>query len=133
MVREIKNYLKYIRVKQTADCKKAIKLARERANINIPPNWYIRSIWFRNSNSAWPQKIKNIIKKYCYFSFFLIWCRTSNADVAELADALDSKSSGKPCGFESHHRYQNRNELKLWNFLFFNLSSLYLFVTPWSF
>jgi len=22
------------------------------------------------------------------------------ADVAELADALDSKSSGKPCGFE---------------------------------
>ncbi len=30
------------------------------------------------------------------------------ADVAELADALDSKSSGKPCGFESHHRYQGQ-------------------------
>ena len=29
-----------------------------------------------------------------------------NADVAELADALDSKSSGKPCGFESHHQHQ---------------------------
>ena len=27
--------------------------------------------------------------------------------MAELADALDSKSSGKPCGFESHHRYHN--------------------------
>ena len=26
--------------------------------------------------------------------------------MAELADAPDSKSGGKPCGFESHHRYQ---------------------------
>ena len=23
-----------------------------------------------------------------------------------MADAPDSKSGGKPCGFESHHRYQ---------------------------
>ena len=29
-----------------------------------------------------------------------------NADVAELADAHDSKSCGKPCGFESHQRHQ---------------------------
>ena len=28
--------------------------------------------------------------------------------MAELVDALDSKSSGKPCGFESHHRYQGQ-------------------------
>ena len=31
------------------------------------------------------------------------------ADVAELVDAHDSKSCGKPCGFESHHRYQLKN------------------------
>ena len=31
----------------------------------------------------------------------------ANATVAELVDALDSKSSGKPYGFESHQWYQN--------------------------
>ena len=30
------------------------------------------------------------------------------ATVAELVDALDSKSSGKPYGFESHQWYQNK-------------------------
>ena len=33
-------------------------------------------------------------------------------DVAELADAHDSKSCGKPCGFESHHRDQNKSGWK---------------------
>lgn len=33
----------------------------------------------------------------------------ANATVAELVDALDSKSSGKPYGFESHQWYQNRS------------------------
>ena len=37
--------------------------------------------------------------------------------MAELADALDSKSSGKPCGFESHHRYQDKNVTKVTFFL----------------
>ena len=37
--------------------------------------------------------------------------------MAELADALDSKSSGKPCGFESHHRYQNKKCSK--SYIFF--------------
>ena len=32
--------------------------------------------------------------------------------MAELADAPDSKSGGKPCGFESHHRYQTENLVK---------------------
>ena len=27
--------------------------------------------------------------------------------MSELADELDSKSSGKPCGFEPHYRYSN--------------------------
>lgn len=31
---------------------------------------------------------------------------TCSAGVAELADAHDSKSCGKLCGFESHHRHQ---------------------------
>ena len=31
-----------------------------------------------------------------------------NAQVAELADAHDSKSCGKPCGFESHFGHQNK-------------------------
>ena len=29
--------------------------------------------------------------------------------MAELADAHDSKSCGKPCGFESHHRHQKKH------------------------
>ena len=32
------------------------------------------------------------------------------ATVAELVDALDSKSSGKPYGFESHQWYQNEQK-----------------------
>ena len=28
------------------------------------------------------------------------------ADVAELADAPDLESGGRPCGFESHHPHQ---------------------------
>ena len=36
--------------------------------------------------------------------------------MAELADALDSKSSGKPCGFESDHRYQTKNSQLHWEF-----------------
>ena len=31
------------------------------------------------------------------------------ATVAESVDALDSKSSGKPYGFESHQWYHNRS------------------------
>lgn len=31
--------------------------------------------------------------------------RTEDAGLAELVDALDSKSSSKECGFESHSRY----------------------------
>ena len=27
--------------------------------------------------------------------------------MSELADELDSKSSGKPCGFEPHYRHSN--------------------------
>ena len=34
----------------------------------------------------------------------------SYADVAELVDAHDSKSCGKPCGFESHHRYHLKSK-----------------------
>ena len=30
----------------------------------------------------------------------------SRALMAELADALDLGSNGRPCGFESHHRHQ---------------------------
>ena len=30
--------------------------------------------------------------------------------MAELADAHDSKSCGKPCGFESHHRYHKKTK-----------------------
>ena len=37
------------------------------------------------------------------------------ADVAELADALDSKSSGKPCGFESHHQHQKKQSKDCFN------------------
>ncbi len=32
--------------------------------------------------------------------------RTIYADMVELADTLDSKSSSKECGFKSHYRYQ---------------------------
>ena len=41
--------------------------------------------------------------------------RNIHADVAELADAHDSKSCGKPCGFESHHRHQNKYKKDLVN------------------
>ena len=33
----------------------------------------------------------------------------ANATVAELVDALDSKSSGKPCGFESTSGTKNKS------------------------
>ena len=42
----------------------------------------------------------------------------ANATVAELVDALDSKSSGKPCGFESHFGHQNKNVAKATFFIF---------------
>ena len=53
-------------------------------------------------------KSKNEIKYLNFISFFDIIGQVIKeyADVAELADAPDSKSGGKPCGFESHHRYQ---------------------------
>ena len=41
------------------------------------------------------------------------------ADVAELADAHDSKSCGKPCGFESHHRYQREKKKIFISFFIF--------------
>ena len=44
---------------------------------------------------------KRALNRFAYFK------QTTYADVAELVDALDSKSSGKPCGFESHHQYQD--------------------------
>ena len=40
--------------------------------------------------------------------------------MAELADAHDSKSCGKPCGFESHFGHQNKNVAKA-TFFYFNL------------
>ena len=41
--------------------------------------------------------------------------------MAELVDALDSKSSGQPCGFESHQWYQiNKIVAKLRFYLFYN-------------
>ena len=41
---------------------------------------------------------------------------TRNAEVAELADALDSKSSGKPCRFESGQRHKGSDSFR--TFLF---------------
>lgn len=34
---------------------------------------------------------------------FLVFCEVIFGDMAELADAYDSKSYGKPCGFDSHY------------------------------
>ena len=42
-----------------------------------------------------------------------------NARMAELADAHDSKSCGKPCGFESHFGHQNKN-VAIATFFYFN-------------
>ena len=36
--------------------------------------------------------------------------------MAELADAPDSKSGGKPCGFESHHQHQTKNGIVRYHF-----------------
>ncbi len=35
----------------------------------------------------------------------------TKADMAELADAHDSKSCGKPCGFESRYRQKKAPEI----------------------
>ena len=35
----------------------------------------------------------------------LVPCSKINADMAELADAVDLKSTGKPYGFKSHYPY----------------------------
>ena len=43
-----------------------------------------------------------------------------NARMAELADAHDSKSCGKPCGFESHFGHQNKNVANA-TFFYFSL------------
>ena len=48
--------------------------------------------------------------------------------MAELVDAHDSKSCGKPCGFESHHRHSIIKQLRIERFLavfLFLLSFLY--------
>ena len=50
-------------------------------------------------------------KKYVLIYISTYFLLNNYADVAELVDAHDSKSCGKPCGFESHHRYQLKNFL----------------------
>ena len=46
--------------------------------------------------------------------------KNKNARMAELADAHDSKSCGKPCGFESHFGHQNKN-VAIATFFYFSL------------
>ena len=85
--------------------------------MNYAPMYFWHAYIYIIFMSACQQKVLLFYSKYSKVLlansngiWYNVWCY---ADVAELADALDLGSSGRPWGFESLHPHANRKTLIL--------------------